>query len=755
MELKIKVKFLRVISYLIGVVLPTLALAAAVSETAQDKTIWRKLLDFINDHTLLSGAIFVVLTTIVTTIFSLIRKDKCLKKLRGKFVRLQLRNEQFYDGIFRLETTGIEIVSEKLRVEGKEASFLLSGKWKDQVHAFVRYHDVMLEHERQERDNELEKVYHPRLAVRLRRKIKVAFNTLKNALNQILTKIIGQVKSRFKAVEAQKFIEETSREALEYTVETVYDRLIDRLVGTKVVVAAGKQEYEGVLADYTNEWIELMEVNYRDYWEFQVWERDRKKGTAYIDPHGLKFERQGDKLIIYNRGPFRVQLQKLGFRGRRPNVEWKIYKFIEPFGKFEITLRPVAGVVVSPFEDVKTAIPIPFHEYQEIKLSFETHRMADITMPRGYASIRHRSEKYEPKLLSLSTLTEMILSETPKDFLLTDKDGHPLKYINIRHGYVTNLEENRMDVKEIAHAYARRWEVERLYEDADSRLRPLGKLLGNGNGRIKSPRTGATVAQMALLKILSLDRNLRRPKPQILYFPLAFAGKGKYKGRSIGMPVKVLMLTGNVKDLEFAALQRVKAVGNRKVILQRTKDKKLPRLDKSHILWISYAEISDERYRFNYDIEKRIKSYVANGGVVIAMGQKSRPRRSCRTTWLPEPIVGRKSDQIQEFDAESQADNLFQKPNKVKSGHLVVSDPWIKWSDNYEVLATVKLDGQEAAAILKLEYGDGMFIVTALKNETPDNIKLNAPIMENLIHYAVEWLNRKQKELKKERRWVA
>ena len=91
----------------------------------------------------------------------------------------------------------------------------------------------------------------------------------------------------------------------------------------------------------------------------------------------------------------------------------------------------------------------------------------------------------------------------------------------------------------------------------------------------------------------------------------------------------------------------------------------------------------------------------------------------------------------------------------MKSGHLVVSDPWIKWSDNYEVLATVKLDDQEAAAILKLEYGDGMFIVTALKNETPDNIKLNAPIMENLIHYAVEWLNRKQRELKKERRWVA
>jgi len=753
LELKIKVKFLKVTSYPIGVVLPTLALAAAVSETAQDKTIWRKLLDFINDHTLLSGAIFVVLTTIVTTIFSLIRKDKCLKKLRGKFVRLHLRKDgQFYDGIFRLEATGIEIVSEKLRVEGKEASFLLSGKWKDQVHAFVRYHDVMLEREKQERDNELEKVYHPRLAVRLRRKIKVAFNTLKNALNQILTKIIGQVKSRFKAVEAQKFIEETSREALEYTVETVYDRLIDRLVGTKVVVAAGKQEYEGVLADYTNEWIELMEVNYRDYWEVQMKTGDK----VFKDPHGLKIERHGDRLIIENHGPFTVQLQKLWYLNKQPNQEHKLYKNIEPFGKMELRLKPSnIARVVSPFEDVRVSVPVSFNQYEFIKLSFETHRMADITMPRGYASIRHRSEKYEPKLLSLSTLTEMILSETPKDFLLTDKDGHPLKYINIRHGYVTNLEENRMDVKEIAHAYARRWEVERLYEDADSRLRPLGKLLGNGNGRIKSPRTGATVAQMVLLKILSLDHNLRRPKPQILYFPLAFAGKGKYKGRSIGMPVKVLMLTGNVKDLEFAALQRVKAVGNRKIILQRTKDKKLPRLDKSHILWISYAEISDERYQFNYDIEKRIKSYVANGGVVIAMGQKSRPRRSCRTTWLPEPIVGRKSDQIQEFDAKSQADNLFQKPNKVKSGHLVVSDPWIKWSDNYEVLATVKLDDQEAAAILKLEYGDGMFIVTALKNETPDNIKLNAPIMENLIHYAVEWLNRKQRELKKERRWVA
>jgi hypothetical protein len=749
--LKFKGYAFKIAFYLLAIVLPAIASAAAVSGEAQDVPLWRKVLDFINEHTFWSAAIFLILTTVITTIFSLIRKDKCLKKLRGKFVTLQLRNGQFYKGIFRLEATGIEIVSEKSRVEGKEASFLLSGKWKDQVHAFVRYHDVMLEREKQERDNELEKVYHPRFAVRLRRKIKVALNTLKNALNQILMKVIGEVKSRFKAVEAQKFIEETSREALEYSVETVYDRLIDRLVGTKVVVAANKQEYEGVLADYTNEWIELMEVNYKDYWEVQMKTGD----TLYRDPHGLRIERHGDRLVIENHGPFTVQLQKLWYLNKQPNQEHKLYKNIEPFGEMELRLKPSnIARVVSPFEDVRVSVPVSFNQYEFIKLSFETHRMADVTMPRGYASIRHRSEKYEPKLLSLSTLTDIILSETPKDFLLTDKKGRPLKYINIHHGYVTNLEKDRMDVKEAAQAYAHRWEVERLFDDADSKLRPFGRLFNNGTSRL-SPRSGALIAQMAMLKMLSLDSTLRRPKPQLLYFPLAFAGKGRYRGRTIGMPVKVLVLTGNMRDLEFPALQKVKAVGNRKIILERTNDKKLPRLDKSHILWISYAEISDERYQFNYDIEKRLKSFVANGGVVIAMGQKSRPKRSCRTTWLPEPIVGKKSDQIQEFDPTSKAGNLFQRPNRIKSGHLAIGDPWVKWSDNYELLATVKLDGKDAAAALKLEYGDGMFIVTALKNETPDNIKLNAPMMENLIHYAVEWINKKQETLKKERRWVA
>ena len=754
MRVKRRVLRFKLLSYLWLLTLAFSALAAATSQAPQDVPFYKKVLNFMDNHPLLTGSIFLILTTIVTTAFSLIRRDKCLRKLKGKFVTLYLRNWQLYSGIFRLETTGIEIVSEKARAEGKEASFLLSGgKWKDQVHAFVRYLDLMLEKERQERDNELEKVYHPRPAVRLKRKIKVFLNTIKNALSQILSKAIGAIKGKIRAGEAVEFIQKTSEEALEYTVETVYDRLIDRLVGTKVVVKAGDKEYVGVLADYTNEWLELMEVNYRDYWEVTV----EIAKCNYKDPRGLKIERHGDTLLIENHGPFRVQLQRLWFQHDRkslPEQRHDLFKNIEPFGKLEIKLKPHnIDVVVSPFSDVKVSVPVAFNQYTHLKLSFETWRMADLTLPRGYAVIIHRAEKYEPKLLSISTLTEMILGEELKDFILTDKNGKPIKYLTFNQGYVTNLDKERMDLKEISQAYALRWEVERIFQEGDARLRPLGGLF---NGKANS-RSGAMVAQMVLLKLLTADPTIRRPHPNLLYFPLAWAGKGKYKPREIGLPVKVLVLTGNSYNLEFPVLQQqVKYVGNRKIVFERTSDKKLPRLNKADILWIGYAEASNDRYQFNYEIEKKLKSFVADGGVLIAMGQRSRPKRSARMTWLPEPVEGRRSEQLNEFDPTLKAGKLFRKPNRIKPGHLALTDPWIKWSDNYEVLATVKFDGREAAAILKLEYGRGMVILTALKNETVDNVRLNAPMMENLIHYAVEWINERERKRKKERmRWAA
>ena len=61
--------------------------------------------------------------------------------------------------------------------------------------------------------------------------------------------------------------------------------------------------------------------------------------------------------------------------------------------------------------------------------------------------------------------------------------------------------------------------------------------------------------------------------------------------------------------------------------------------------------------------------------------------------------------------------------------------------DKYTILATTN-DGKEIA-FATLKYGEGLYLITGLQNETSANVFINHQILENLIHFAAEWLNDK------------
>ena len=173
---------------------------------------------------------------------------------------------------------------------------------------------------------------------------------------------------------------------------------------------------------------------------------------------------------------------------------------------------------------------------------------------------------------------------------------------------------------------------------------------------------------------------------------------------------------------------------------QETKDRKLPGLEQAQILWIGQREIGDNGYHLNKNTEDRIKRFVKKGGVVILSGQDSDPGRTCGSGWSPEPILGVEEQTRRDFRIVNPlgAGNLFRKPNRVKSGEIVMDDTWTKWSKKYTVLATTNSGKYIALAMLK--WGRGMYLITALQNATEQDVKANAPLMENLIHFAVNWV---------------
>ena len=94
-----------------------------------------------------------------------------------------------------------------------------------------------------------------------------------------------------------------------------------------------------------------------------------------------------------------------------------------------------------------------------------------------------------------------------------------------------------------------------------------------------------------------------------------------------------------------------------------------------------------------------------------------------------------------DFEPTRAAGTLFSKPNEIEFGDVFLDDAWTKWSDEYTILATTN-DGKEIA-FATLEHGEGMYLITSLQNETSANIFINYQIIENLIYYAVKWLEDK------------
>jgi len=203
--------------------------------------------------------------------------------------------------------------------------------------------------------------------------------------------------------------------------------------------------------------------------------------------------------------------------------------------------------------------------------------------------------------------------------------------------------------------------------------------------------------------------------------------------------VNVLVLTGNTTQLEFPVLETFTDVNGEKVTYEETMDRSLPGLENMDILWIGQGEICEGSYLFNVEIGDNIKSFVEVGGIVISIGQDSDDNSPCGLDWITAPIVGVERGGTESFtvtDAPEVGD-LFTNPNVVDTAFF--NDAWTDPDDQYIVLATIG-GGQDVGFAL-LKHGVGWYIVTSLENEEAGDVATNTPIMENLIHYAVNLKN--------------
>ena len=217
--------------------------------------------------------------------------------------------------------------------------------------------------------------------------------------------------------------------------------------------------------------------------------------------------------------------------------------------------------------------------------------------------------------------------------------------------------------------------------------------------------------------------------------------------------VKVLVLTGNsthptwsqtpvytnTATYEYMALRSVKKVGKRAISHESTKEHQLSQLEKSDILWIGYEEISSYgHYLLSSEVEKKIKTFVKKGGIVVVTGQDSSVEKPCGVGWLQGKLKGVESPPTQHFAVTKKGTSLFSTPNEIESGKIFVDDAWVDWDRRDEIFATTE-DNKELVVGVR-RYGKGLYIITSLRNDSQYTTSMNKALMENIIHYAVNQL---------------
>ena len=199
-----------------------------------------------------------------------------------------------------------------------------------------------------------------------------------------------------------------------------------------------------------------------------------------------------------------------------------------------------------------------------------------------------------------------------------------------------------------------------------------------------------------------------------------------------------VLRTDSYKE-EYPAISGTNSVDGRWIAYHGTTNRDLPGLGEADILWIGFRTLSrDGKYRLNNKQENRIKEFVKNGGVVIVSGQDSDEGRPCKTGWLPEPLKGVESSQRKDFQLTSNAGELFKSPHRIRSGQLALDDSWSGWNQKYQVLATT--NGGKEIVVAKLRYGKGMYLITNLRNSRKTEVSQNRRMLENLAHFAVEFI---------------
>ncbi|TET33050.1 MAG: hypothetical protein E3J72_17875 [Planctomycetota bacterium] len=327
------------------------------------------IMDVLLDNVFALTLLFIFASAILGAFLSARARDKCLKDFHRYSVTLEDKTGNIAWGCLRVFSTGFELEYEteyQNTDSHVESSYVVYENEYINIYTLYRYHDQLTSRDKRRRLRQIKRTYRPSLLWRLGRKIRNAFNTLRDAFTKSIDAFIGQAKKGSTLLAAQGGkVSEMGKGVISH-VGNAYDPILERFVGKQVVVEItrdGKtQEYPGILKEYTSKFLELLAV--------------RLPGPAMIPLDGktspvpdIEVKREGLKVVLKNLSAEAVTIVRVVGK----DYEQQIDSLLSPDAEVDFTLDQ--------------------EQISEPKLILQMPRDFDMIVPRAHGLVRHAGKR--------------------------------------------------------------------------------------------------------------------------------------------------------------------------------------------------------------------------------------------------------------------------------------------------------------------------------------------------------------------------
>lgn len=197
-------------------------------------------------------------------------KDRCFKYFQGLNSHiLRLDNKDIW-GIFNIESNAIEVQftenqpKEMNKLTFNKTNFILYKSEFESITMLIHFVDTENNVEIEKREEELKKLLKPNIFKRIGRKVVIFFNVVKDALLEVA----GSVMTKSKLSEGNKeklmgtFKDNSLNNYSGENHQPIWENYIGKHVVLEQIIDDKKQEYIGVLKEYSAKYILLFNVDY-------------------------------------------------------------------------------------------------------------------------------------------------------------------------------------------------------------------------------------------------------------------------------------------------------------------------------------------------------------------------------------------------------------------------------------------------------------------------------------------------------------